>query len=641
MDEREERVVKTRSTAGTQQNKTRRRPRRIAGEPEDTRMDSNRIPPSKRRKKSRRARRRRRNMLIRMLLVIILIIVAVGGLIFWKRYGSSNEKANLEQYYGMTGTDDIAVIVNNQVIAKADNGEYGAGGRLIDGQAYIEYSVLHDFVNKRFYWDANENLLLYTLPQGSVVANIGSKEYTEVSEQKSEEYVIWQTVDNKAYVALDFVKKYTNMECKEHQDPNRVMIVNEFGKTTVAEMKRDTQVRFQGGVKSPILTEVKKSEKVTVIEDEDGWKKVRTSDGFIGYVQTNSLKHIKEETISSSFEEPQYTGISKDYKINMAWHQVTTQAANANVAAVLGKTKGVNVISPTWFYLNDNNGGIMSLCSQDYVNYCHQQGIEVWGLVSNLENQDVDDTSVFSLTSSRDNLVNNLVAEAIKYDLDGINLDFELLPAEAADGYLEFIRELSIKCENNDLVLSVDNYVPAAYNAYYDREEQAVFADYIVVMAYDEHYNGSEEGSVASIGFVEQGIKDTLEEVPAEQVILGVPFYTRVWELTPVAEGTDAEISEEDALRGYSISSEAVSMSEVDSRVAANGVNLEWLEDCGQYYAEYQYNGKTYKIWVEDQKSIGEKLNVMKENHLAGASFWNLGYEKNAIWDTIAEAMQQ
>ena len=340
MDEREERVVKTRSTAGTQQNKTRRRPRRIAGEPEDTRMDSNRIPPSKRRKKSRRARRRRRNMLIRMLLVIILIIVAVGGLIFWKRYGSSNEKANLEQYYGMTGTDDIAVIVNNQVIAKADNGEYGAGGRLIDGQAYIEYSVLHDFVNKRFYWDANENLLLYTLPQGSVVANIGSKEYTEVSEQKSEEYVIWQTVDNKAYVALDFVKKYTNMECKEHQDPNRVMIVNEFGKTTVAEMKRDTQVRFQGGVKSPILTEVKKSEKVTVIEDEDGWKKVRTSDGFIGYVQTNSLKHIKEETISSSFEEPQYTGISKDYKINMAWHNVENTTANGYIQDMLASTKG-------------------------------------------------------------------------------------------------------------------------------------------------------------------------------------------------------------------------------------------------------------------------------------------------------------
>ena len=185
----------------------------------------------------------------------------------------------------------------------------------------------------------------------------------------------------------------------------------------------------------------------------------------------------------------------------------------------------------------------------------------------------------------------------------------------------------------------MDNYVPAAYNSYYDREEQAVFADYIVVMAYDEHYNGSEEGSVASIGFVEQGIEDTLKEVPAEQVILGVPFYTRVWELAPVTEGADTQVSEEDAARGYSISSEAVGMSEVDSRVAANGVNLEWLADCGQYYAEYQYDGKTYKIWVEDQKSIGEKLDVMKKNNLAGASFWKLGYEKNTIWDTIVEYM--
>ena len=213
------------------------------------------------------------------------------------------------------------------------------------------------------------------MPQGSVVANIGSKEYTEVSEQKSEEYVIWQTVDNKAYVALDFVKKYTNMECKEHQDPNRVMIVNEFGKTTVAEMKRDTQVRFQGGVKSPILTEVKKSEKVTVIEDEDGWKKVRTSDGFIGYVQTNSLKHIKEETISSSFEEPQYTGISKDYKINMAWHNVENTTANGYIQDMLASTKGLTTIAPTWFHIADTQGNLNSIADADYVNYAHQSNL--------------------------------------------------------------------------------------------------------------------------------------------------------------------------------------------------------------------------------------------------------------------------
>ena len=238
------------------------------------------------------------------------------------------------------------------------------------------------------------------------------------------------------------------------------------------------------------------------------------------------------------------------------------------------------------------------------------------------------------------NFVLQLLADLAKYDLDGINVDFESLSAEAADGYLEFIRELSIKCENNDIVLSVDNYVPASYNSFYDCGEQAVFADYIVIMAYDEHYNGSDEGSVASIGFVRQGIEDTLKDVPAEQVILGVPFYTRVWELTPVTASDDqSDQASDEAQSGYTVSSEVVSMSEVDTRVATNAVTLQWLDDCGQYYAEYEHDGKTYKIWVEDQKSIGEKLDVMKNNHLAGASFWKLGYEKNTIWDTIAEYM--
>jgi spore germination protein YaaH len=296
---------------------------------------------------------------------------------------------------------------------------------------------------------------------------------------------------------------------------------------------------------------------------------------------------------------------------------------------VLGTTKGVNVISPTWFYLDDNEGGIASLASLDYVTYCHQQGVEVWGLVSNLENAEVSTNSVLSVTSSRDNLVNNLISEAIRYDLDGINVDFESLSAETGDGFLQFIRELSLKCENNGIVLSVDNYVPAAYNTFYDRAEQAVFADYIILMAYDEHYKGSDEGSVASLSFVTKGVEDTLLEVPAEQLVLGIPFYTRVWQITP----------DETEESGYRVDSEAVGMSEVESRVAANNVTLEWLDDCGQYYAEYEKDGSTYKIWEEDQNSIEKKLEVMTSNNLAGASFWKLGYEKNTVWDTIVKFM--
>ena len=313
----------------------------------------------------------------------------------------------------------------------------------------------------------------------------------------------------------------------------------------------------------------------------------------------------------------------------MAWHQVTNQTANNQVSSVLAGTKGVNVISPTWFYLNDNEGGIAVLASSDYVSYCHENGVEVWALVSNFENADVDTTQVLNTTSSRDTLVNNLIAEAVRYNLDGINVDFEMLDEEAAPGFLQFIRELSLKCEGNDLVLSVDNYSPASYNAFYDCEEQAVFADYVVLMAYDEHYNGSEEGSVASLGFVTQGVTDMLENVPADQLILGIPFYTRLWKLTP----------DDSAEGGVAVTSEALGMSEAESRVAANGATFQWLDDCGQYYAEYEYEGSTYKVWIEDQNSIEKKLEVMQSNGLAGAAFWKVGYEKNTVWDTIVKFM--
>ena len=361
----------------------------------------------------------------------------------------------------------------------------------------------------------------------------------------------------------------------------------------------------------------------------DSWSEICTEDGFVGYVKNSALGGTQSVLYEDEYTEPEFSHISRDYTINMAWHQVTNQTANNQVSSVLAGTKGVNVISPTWFYLNDNEGGIAVLASSDYVSYCHENGVEVWALVSNFENADVDTTQVLNTTSSRDTLVNNLIAEAVRYNLDGINVDFEMLDEEAAPGFLQFIRELSLKCEGNDLVLSVDNYSPASYNAFYDCEEQAVFADYVVLMAYDEHYNGSEEGSVASLGFVTQGVTDMLENVPADQLILGVPFYTRLWRLTP----------DDSVEGGVAVTSEALGMSEAESRVAANGATFQWLDDCGQYYAEYEYEGSTYKVWIEDQNSIEKNLEVMQSNSLAGAAFWKLGYEKNTVWDTIVKFM--
>ncbi len=244
--------------------------------------------------------------------------------------------------------------------------------------------------------------------------------------------------------------------------------------------KKNSTVRVKGGIKSPILKDITETTDVTVIEQGDKWSKILTADGIIGYVQNKRMSDISTKTRTSDFTPDTFAHITKDFNICMAWHQVTNSSANANIASVLSSTKGVNVISPTWFYLNDNNGNLANLASLDYVNYCHSQGVEVWALVSNLENKDADSAEVLTHTSKRQNLVNQIVSMAIQYNLDGINLDFESLnQSKVGDAYIEFVRELSIKCANNGIVLSVDNYVPTSYTAFLQpRRAGKLFADY-------------------------------------------------------------------------------------------------------------------------------------------------------------------
>ena len=566
-----------------------------------------------------------RQKIILICAIVILAAVVVGITFVTKyvnKYTPSSEVTDYETYYDLASDELFIVFDNEQLEDKAI---------IIDDEVYLNINTVNTYLNSRFYWDSAEEILRYTLPDGLINITPDTASYTYDSTAMTADCTICTVRDGEMYLSLTFAAVYTDIRYTVYEDPGRLVISDEGYEVTYTAIKRSTQVREKGGIKSSILTELEKGAYVTVLETMDTWSMVCTEDGFIGYVLNKALGSettvVYEDT--GDYEEPVFTHITKDYTINMAWHQVTNTAANDYVESVLESTQGVNVISPTWFYLNDDLGGIESYASADYVTYCHNQGIEVWALVSNLEDEDVDVTAVLSTTSSRDNLVNNLISEAIRYDLDGINVDFEALSSEAGSGYLQFIRELSLKCANNGIVLSIDNYVPSDYTEFYDRAEQALFADYIVIMAYDEHYNGSDAGSVASLSFVSQGIADTLEEVPAEQIILGIPFYTRLWEVTTETddEGNSSEVT----------TSTVLTMSEVESWVASKGVTLTWLDDCGQYYAEYESDSITYMIWVEDQNSIEQKLELMTSNNLAGASFWKLGYEKNTIWDTIAE----
>lgn len=565
------------------------------------------------------------------LIVVVILFMLLGKLI--EKYTPSKEHQELSEYYQMSSEEDVAIIFNNEVLS--------VHGKMIDGHVYIDFHTIHDKINSRFFWDANENKLLYTTASDLITANAESTDYYVTKNMYSLDHIVVKATADTAYVAIDFIKQYSDFAYEVYESPNRVVINTQWGDYTVASAKKNTEIRYLGGIKSPILTDIEKGTELTVLEPDETWTKVSTADGIIGYIKSKKLSSTSTQTRTSDYVEEEFTHITKDFKINLGWHQVTNTSANNNISNILQNTKGINVVSPTWFYLKDTNGNIGSLASLDYVNYCHQNGVEVWALVSNfgakdqgLENPNL--TEVLTYTSRRENLINNLISAAIQYNLDGINVDFESVDPIVGDAYIQFIRELSLKCANNGIVLSVDNYSPTEYTAFYNRSEQAVFADYVMLMAYDEHYSGSSEaGSVASIGFVSEGVSNTLLEVPANQLILGMPFYTRVWSETPIADGTETADDASEEASQISLSCYSTSMRETQNLININGAVPVWSEEAGQYYVEYINSGTTYKIWIEDATSLEEKLKVMQENSLAGGAFWKLGLETSNVWDTI------
>lgn len=599
---------------------------------------------AKKRRKRRRSSARRssdRRQLVPVLaavflIIVILIVMLINYLV--KKYSPSDERMDLNAYFNLEQGDEAAIILEDDLT------EFRA--RILDGEAYVTTDFLYEQLNQRFYWDAKENLLLYTTPTEVITASVGSNDYTVAKAKYTESYAPVKVDGDTAYVALKYIQKYTAMEFEVMTDEiNRVHIQRSFGAFDTVSVKKDARVRFEPNIKSPILTDAVKGDILYVLPPDaeaetelpEDWTRVRTGNGFVGYIRNKYLGEKGQETKEPNYADPEYPSIQKDYTINMAWHQVTNADANNSVLEAIAKTKGLTTISPTWFFLNDNEGNIQSLASQTYVNYCHQNGIEVWALVNDIEYKDtIKDYEILSRTSSRQRLVNNLIAKAIEFDLDGLNIDFEFINAESAKAYIQFIRELSIMCRLNGIVLSVDNYVPADHNLFYNRKEQGIVADYVIIMGYDEHYATSPEaGSVASIDWVRKGIENTLSEVPAEKVINAVPFYTRLWEERPKTEEELAEESENEEFVPYKVTSKAYGMDGADRLLSEHNAEKVWNDVCGQYYAEFTEEGSTYKIWLEEEESIELKAALIREYNLAGIAAWKLGFERQDIWDII------
>ena len=549
-------------------------------------------------------------------IVLIIVVAAVGfGSKVMEKYSYSKERADLTEYFGIMGSDDVPIILQDERIEEH--------AKLWDGVCYFDFATVHKYFNDRFYEDKKEGLLLYALPDKIVSTEIGSQAVAVGSESSSRDYVIARYEEDILYVAADFVKEYANFSYDLYTAPNHMQIYTEWNERQTATITKDTEVRYQGGIKSDILTDVSEGDKVIVLEEMETWTKVKTADAFIGYVENKRLSEKSAETPSpvSDYVEPVYESNTRDHKINLAWHAVGSAAGNDTLSEMMAGSKSINVISPTWFALSDNQGNFTSFATQNYVTRAHDMGLEVWALVDNFTNPDVDTYEVLAGTSTRSHLISGLIDTALAYDLDGINIDFENISLDAGEPFVEFIRELSIPCREHGIVLSVDNYVPMGYTDHYNRREQGIVADYVIVMGYDEHYSGSATaGSVASIDFVENGVANTVAQVPAEKVINAIPFYTRIWET-----------------KGTTVSSQAVGMELAQQYIADHNITTVWDEQTCQNYGEYQSGDSYYQVWLEDEDSIRVKLNIMDKYSIAGVAEWKLGFEVDSIWDVIEE----
>lgn len=559
-------------------------------------------------------------IIIAVILIILIVIIGLFSGIM-EKYSYSSERMDLNEYFQVYTEKELSILLKDDILE--DKGIYQ------NGICYLSLDTVKAYLNNRFYFDKGENLLLYTTPTQIIRACVNETVYTVGEESFPTDYPIVLLEEEVPYIAVDFVHQYTNFSYEVFAEPNRIQIYKESDSATAVDLKKNTKVRYQGGVKSPILKDMNKGDTVIVLETMEKWSKVKTADSIIGYVENKYFteERTMERTVEAHVEEAVYTSIHKDYPISLVWHLVTNAEANGNVDALLANTKAVNTISPTWFALSDNEGNFTSLADKAYVDNMHLKGLEVWALVDNftgrINDQAIDTQAVLSSTTKRTYLIQNLMAQVLANGIDGINIDFEQVPREAGEDYVQFLRELSISCRLNNIVLSVDNYVPTEYTAYYNRQEQGIIADYVIIMGYDEHYSGSDIGSVASINYVENGIKDTIAVVPKEKVINALPFYMGIWS---TKDGTTTV--------------DKVGMSYGENFITEHGVTAEWDEVTCQNYVSFEEDGTIYQIWLEDEASIQTKLNVMKNYELAGVAGWRLGLEKPAIWDLIAAYLQ-
>lgn len=540
------------------------------------------------------------------------LVVIVAAMFVIVRYTPTKEKMSGYKYFDIDkNTDKVLVMIDGE--------SYPDTGINIDGRLYLPQEFIADNINVGFYYDKESDATLYSDTSYIYAFKKNQNDYSDdTGKIYTMDYSVIRDVDGECFIAWDYVAERTDCEYQYASEPDRLNVTLKSEAKQCVTAGKKAAVRYRGGIKSPVLEYVSKGDRLEYVDDIDEWIKVTTVSGYTGYVKksevSDTFEYVREQ---KAVEEHNF--LLKNEKITLAWFQVSGTAGNSSIDNNMSTISGVNVIAPTWYSVTDASGNMSSYASADFVSKMHQRGIDVWALVSDFDTN-VDFAQLYSSKAARTNMVNKLVGEAKSYGFDGINLDYENIKSAYAKDYLQFVRELSVACERNGIVLSTDNYNPEAYNRCYNLKEQSKFVDYVIVMAYDEHYAGTDAGSVASLPFVKEAVEDTVQLVGKEHVIAGIPFYTRIWTTT---DGNTT--------------SRAVGMQAAIDQLNSDGQVALWNDDCGQYVASYTVGSSTRQIWFEEEKSIKAKMQVIQQENTAGVACWKLGLEKSTVWSVISQ----
>ncbi len=542
------------------------------------------------------------------------MVLVIGAFLLY-RYMPGTERMELTEYYGVA-EGETPVVVNSE--------NTGMTAIIQDGTYYLPVNVVQEYLNERFYWDGR--YLLYTLPDRTLSYIPGESFYYDGGEEKENRHLSYDKtaectppsciiIEETLWIDVYTAAQHTNMTWSQEEAAGALWIWSAWEQPVKhAQAAKDSVLRYRAGIKSPILADLEKGSRVLILDESiKGWIKVQTTGGIIGYMPSNRVSDHRFYQPSREFAEPEYADMSVGETVVMAWHQNLDNSGIYELPDILSRSQGMNVIAPSWFTLSDDTGNFISRADAEYTELAHEAGAAVWAMVDNL-NIPVDSEQVLSVTENRTRLIDGLMSEALRSGIDGINVDFESLSEESGVHFAQFIRELSVACHEAGLVLSVDNYAPQSGTGYYNRTEQALYADYIMVMAYDEHWKGSEPGSTSSYPFVKEAIEGTLAEVPAEKLILAIPFYTRLW-------------TEEGDSRAIGMAPLAELLTQWEAPV--------WLEEEQQYFARGMAEEGLASVWIEDLETLAWRLELAEQYKLAGVSAWKAGLELAEAWEQL------